>query len=315
MLNLMLLLQSQELSSLKNSVRAHILDLFLALHLKKQLKKNCFPFSPRHDFKGLIDLIAEHLWTQCQNVPESSLMAQWEKYQTYINCYGARTIDKFNALVENAKDNVYCACELGDIYYYGYTFYSSGKNNPVEIPQNFRMAFKYYSRCTHEPNLIQGACWSAGYILHKKLFGTSGPDLDRAEQLYKRCGEFPPALNSLGQIEKEKGDRIYLGKNYEQLTAAEKRAVKTHYTRFINYSYTACTREWLYAYNALYDFYYHEVYKPVRDDLSTGKGYRDIDPISMLRLAANESALRCCTSNNLATLSTLYRSMHVCFLA
>ena len=93
--------------------------------IDQKLKKNCFPFSPRHDFKGLIDLIAEHLWTQCQNVPESSLMAQWEKYQTYINCYGARTIDKFNALVENAKDNVYCACELGDIYYYGYTFYSS----------------------------------------------------------------------------------------------------------------------------------------------------------------------------------------------
>lgn len=258
------------------------------LALTNSIRENSIPYGKINSFSSLASMIIGQIWAHCQRASQSTLLSQWDFFQTHVDCYGERNINKYHALIRYYKENVYCANMLGNIYYYGCTFYTEQFQNPVKIEMNYAQAFQFYSRCTKEPNIIHSACWSAGYMILKRLVDISGDRLAESEKMFKKCGNYAPALNSLALIEKERGDEIYLNRDYNELTDQEKKICKKHYLEFINYCYRACANDWVYSYNNLYRFFITGVYKTIRDELSSEKGYKDLDPILLLQKSAQK---------------------------
>lgn len=252
-------------------------------------QKNNIPYSSVDSFSKLTSMIIGQIWTHCHKESKMTLLSQWDFYQSHVECYGDRNVDKFYALLKYYTDNVYCAYKLGDIYYYGNVFYSEHIENPVEIKQNYYEAYKFYMYCTKEPNILPAACWSLGYMIQNELINTTGDCLKTAEKMYRKCGNYAPALNNLAMIEKKRGDQIYLSKPYASLSSHEKTKCKKYYLSFIEKCYSSCMNDWVYAFNNLYDFYYKSVYKQIRTELSKEKSYMDLDPISLLQLSAKRN--------------------------
>lgn len=112
-------------------------------------------------------------------------------------------------------------------------------------------------------------------------------NIDKAFELFTRCGNYPPALNSLGLIYKKRADKVYESKEYNSLTSQEKTECLQNYIYFIEKCYSACCGDWVYAYNNLYAFYIDDKYKVIRKELLHNSSYIELEPITLLQQAAN----------------------------
>lgn len=228
-----------------------------------------------------------------------TLEADLRQYHDYIYCYGAKNIDRFNALKRQAQTNTFCANELGSIYYYGETFYNCG--NAYEIKKDYAIAAEYYNLCITDELVNPSGCWSLGYmILEGEYIPKNGDRIEQARNLFERCGKYGPAKNSLAKIERELGDNCY--KEYMdlytmkphkrksdysiKLETAKKEAVE-HYIKALNMARDAANYGWLYSYNVIYDILSSQAIKMLHDDIIAHPDYEEMDKIELLRHAAN----------------------------
>ncbi|MBR6666341.1 MAG: sel1 repeat family protein [Lachnospiraceae bacterium] len=236
----------------------------------------------------LSNIIINQLYKQCEQKPISSLQNQMDFYMSHIECYGDRSIDKFYALKRYFTKNAYCAYALANIYYYGSTFYAGQKEHAIEIQKDFYKAAYYYTFCTQKPNLIVAACWSLGYMYQTGRITSKTDNLKEAIRLFKKCGNYPPALSNLGLIEKSAGDKILFSKKtFSSLSVCEQKACIKHYLLFIKQNYAACCNDWVYAFNNLYDFYYQPKYLEIRNALQKEETFIHLNPMHMLQQAAD----------------------------
>lgn len=217
------------------------------------IQKQC----PKLDNKNLINKTINK-----DNKPHSrSLKSDYEFYVNNVNCYGYKTSDRFNMLKKYADSNVYCANELGAIYYYGDKFYSV--HDEFIIEQDYRLAETYYYFCSKEPMVINNACWSLGYmVLHDKcpmINAANRNKYEYAANLFKKCdSDYPPALNSLGLIELHYGNELRNCRCLEEIDSNTLKKILTHYNNFINYSYKAAKKGLTNGYNAIAGFLLRE---------------------------------------------------------
>lgn len=204
----------------------------------------------------------------CSMAESGELREQYEFYSKNIDCYGHKSIDRFNMLRRYAKTNVYCASELGSIYYYGDRFYA-GKNI-YYIKRNYKEAANYYKLCCNNPILPNG-CWSFGRMIFTKNFDLNDEDrLNYSENYFQRCGEYGPAYNSLGLVEKERGD-ILLEKvekiEFSQVKEEDRNTIIEHYVKFFEYTSRATEENWLYGYNNQFAFLRNQRYQKLLQSL------------------------------------------------
>ena len=256
--------------------------------LTQKISASVVPIENLRNLNQLVNIIINQLYVQCERAPLSSLQNQMDFFMSHIECYGDRSIDKLFALERYASQNVYCAYALADIYYYGSIFYSGQKENAIEIPSDYIKAATYYEYCTHEPNLIPAACWSLGYMYQNRLINSKFDNLKEATRLFKKCGNYPPALCNLGKIERTLGNDILFSKeSFTCLNKNEQDACIKHYLSFIELNYSACCNDWVYAFNNLYDFYYAPKYSEIRQVLQKEKRFLNLEPLYLLQQAAD----------------------------
>ena len=188
---------------------------------------------------------------------QRTLIDDYEFYINNVNCYGYKTSDRFNMLKRYASSNVYCANELGAIYYYGDVFYAV--NDELIIEQDYEKAEHYYSLCIEEPLIVNNACWSLGYmVLHGKCPIIDAMNTDRyqyASELFKRCTpDYSPALNSLGLIELYYANDLRKNRKKAELGRNELEQLLHHYESFIDYSYRAAKNGFVNGCNAIAGF-------------------------------------------------------------
>jgi len=268
-------------------------NLTLQDKIWNQISKNAsisdFSLAAINTFEQLENAIINRIYIQCSQNTQNHLHAQWDFYQSHIECYGDRNIDKYYVLEQYAYENVYCAYELADIYYFGAEFSSGEPGDKWKIEQNYEIAAKYFHQCSIEPNIIVPACWSLGYMYYKEMIDKGSPDnINKAIKYFKKCGNYPPALNDLGLIDKKKADAIYDKKDYRLLTPDEKDFCAKHYISFIEKCYSACCSDWVYGFNNLYVFYFDDKYDAIRNDLQNHSSYFELDPINLLQQAARK---------------------------
>lgn len=190
--------------------------------ISENLKENELSFNNIDSLEQLENIIVSQLCKQCDYIQQTSLNSQWNFYLSHIESYGEKNIDKLFTLEKYADENVYCAYELATIYYYGCKFITDSIKESIEIKQDYRKAAYYFKQCSQEPNLIVPACWSLGYMYMYNKINNDSNNIDKAFELFTRCGNYPPALNSLGLIYKKRADKVYESKEYNSLTSQEK---------------------------------------------------------------------------------------------
>ncbi len=220
---------------------------------------------------------------------QRTLVDDYEFYVNYVNCYGYKTTDRFNMLRKYAESNVYCANELGAIYYYGDKFYAV--NDELIIEQDFDKAVEFYSLCIEEPLIVNNACWSLGYMaLHGKYPLIDAMDIDRyqwASDLFRRCSpDYAPAMNSLGLVELYYANDLRKNRTKSELDDSELKQVLRHYEEFIKYTYKAAQKGLVNGYNAIAGFLLrkeNEEFIPLIRAISAN----NIELIPMLEASAN----------------------------
>lgn len=218
---------------------------------------------------------------------DEDLPKQFEIYSRYVNCYGAKNIDRLHALERYAENNIYCACELGGIYYYGDFFYAG--ENKCYIERDYSRAAKYFQACCSKPLLPKG-CWSFAHMIFLKIFNLDDATrLSKAEEYFKLCGNYGPAKNSLGLLEKERGDILlkeYVeDKNtpFDSIDGKIRDKILEHYTLFFEYTSEAAKEEWLYGYNNQYAFLADKKYESIIPFLESVLSKYNIGKYSMLK--------------------------------
>lgn len=209
-------------------------------------------------------------------------------YEEEIATYGRLSIDRYNLLEKNAKTNVYCARELGSIFYYGQTFYSG--NDALKISPDKTKAAYYYQLCKTDNCVHPGGCWALGDMVLKGEFNVPNNDeRDYAKKLFKLCGDYAPAQNSIAKIEKSIGDDYFSQYKAIPLDSPTDLAAKiiTHYTSAINYAKLAADNNWVYAYNLLYTIITSPVVSTFYNELSKKTSYTTIPPLDLLRKSAH----------------------------
>ncbi len=245
------------------------------------------PFNSVNTFSQLTSIIIGQIYKQCEESASVSLQESWDFYHTHINCYGEFSTDRLFALEKYAEINVYCADELANIYYYGGTFFAGGRQNAYEVKSDYVKAAYYYKLCTKEPNIIVSACWSLGYMYYTKRINPRGMDnISAAIELFNKCGNYPPALNSLGVIERDIADDMRKRTDYFLLDVTEKKEILRHYISYIEKCYSACCNGWVYAYNNLYDFFFKKENGQILMDLKEEENFFELDPLVLLERAA-----------------------------
>ena len=195
-----------------------------------------------------------------------TLDEQKREYEELIDIYGYKTIDRFHMLKKYSKEkkNIYCASELGKIYYYGDTF--SAERCIFKIEKDEEKSEECYRLCTEKSyskslHIIRHANWSLGLmILDGKSHFYPPHDYETAEKFFTECGDYPPALHSLGKLYKQKGtDEI------EELMKSGKLSGKyatldTHdgivnmFEKYIEFTYEAASAGYIPSYNSLASF-------------------------------------------------------------
>lgn len=222
-----------------------------------------------------------------------SFSKQNDFYWNYIDCYGEKTIDRFNLLKMYAKRNLFCAKELGAIYYYGDTYYNS--HEPVYIKRDYDKSMYYFSLCLQAPSVCPSGCWSVGDMLLQKKYIISPRETNpylrdlyekfgdnsmlQAKYVFELCGTYGSAKNSLAKIYREWGKDAY--------NAGDKTNAVAYYVAFLNHAKEATQYGWLYGYNLLYDFVNSHIYEELLPQLEQHRNFIRIEKISMLEEAAN----------------------------
>lgn len=229
---------------------------------------------------------------------EATLNAERKQFITFIDCYGNKNIDRFNALKRLAETNTFCANELGRIYYYGNTFYSN--ENVYEIKRDYAISANYFNLCITDKIVNPAGCWSLGDMILQGKYTIANKDrLSTARELFEKCGKYGPAKNSIAKIERELADTAYKKyaellsspnvteqKSTEKLSKLKEEAVE-HYIKALNYAYDATNYGWLYAYNNIYSILSSEAIRFFHDDLIKHPEYVERDRLEMLRKAAD----------------------------
>lgn len=218
---------------------------------------------------------------------------QQDFYNLYVDAYGKKKIDRYNALLRYADTNAYCAYELGTIYYYGDTFYNV--NNPYEIKENKELAAKYYRKCITKDFIVPQGAWSLGYMV---LEGECNiPEEDRvkiARKIFECCGKFGPAKNSLAKIEfkfarEDFAKYIDLYNNHPKDNSAlqeYRTSAVEHYINALNLAKEGTDCGWVYSYNLIYDILSSDAVAHLYDYISSHPRYITLDRIEMIKTAA-----------------------------
>lgn len=218
----------------------------------------------------------------------SILKEQLDFYEKNIAIYGRLSIDRYKCLESNAKTNVYCARELGSIFYYGETFHNG--NDVLEIPPDKNKAACYYKLCITDNCVHPGGCWALGDMVLKEEYKEFNKDRhDHAKKLFQLCGNYAPAQNSIAKIEKSIGDDYY--NQYKAMLPDAPSDIKaeiiTHYTNAIIYAKFAADNNWVYAYNLLYTIITSPVVNTFYNELSKKTSYVTLAPLDLLRKSVN----------------------------
>lgn len=255
-------------------------------------------------FKDLSELIYKAIVMQCKSdqwvprgtinlsdnkdtVRKRNLIKEREEYEKIIDCYGAKSLDRYNSLKRNAKNNLYCAYMLGVIYYFGEIFYSGGTREVVEIDKDYKKAVYYFEKCSNPPYIVPEACWSLGYmILNRKTEVEEEKREELAEEYFSRCKDYGPAENSLALLYKERGDNIYKRTKWSE-NETLKREMVEYYIKFINQAHNASIGGWVYAKNVLYSFYSKPEYKELHKLLGSEERYIECDATRLLKESAD----------------------------
>ena len=181
-----------------------------------------------------------------------------------IDIYGQKSIDRLHALKMHADDNVYCANELGKIYYYGDIFYSV--SDRVEIKKNYETSAKYYAMCMQDDHpLIPNPAWSFGYLVMSgkiRDFKHGDDPLSAAEYWFKEFPDYPPCQNSLATISKKRGDMLYLDEHRRGNKNIPSAALE-YYSDFIEKAFKSSQGGWVYGYNNIASFLMKGEYRDI----------------------------------------------------
>lgn len=221
--------------------------------------------------------------------------SELKEYNNQIACYGRKNIDRLNVLKRYAASNTLCANELGSIYYFGDTFYST--HEPFIVEKDLVLAAHYYTYCITADIVNPSGCWSLGYMILKGEY--SIPDRERLEsarELFEKCGEYGPAKNSIAKIERELADNDH--KKYNELLNSKnkkneaelyklKQSAVEHYVNALNLARIATNYGWLYSYNLIYDILSSNEFAYFHDEIIKHPEYVEMDRIDMLRHAAD----------------------------
>lgn len=216
------------------------LDIIVAhVNYTKQISDSAVPFS---------------ITERAQKVTD--IRSQKFEYETYLANYGKRTLDRLNVLKYYSKNNCYAAFELGIIYFYGDDLLTGGNNHYIIHP-NYRKAIKcFLSAITNSNPPHSPSCWWIGHILKEKYSSsedTAGLNLQKAKYYFTLAGDYPPAYNSLAQLEIKEADFMYESfKNGSKEYSFEKIVKK--YTDAIKLADQAASMKWFYANNVIASF-------------------------------------------------------------
>lgn len=226
---------------------------------------------------------------------------QKKEYDEIINIYGYKTIDRFHMLKKYSESNIYCACELGKIYYYGDIF--SAERCKFEIEKDIKKAEDCYRLCINKPientnPAKRYAYWSLGLMILDGKSSYYENNYIIAKEFFNNCGNYAPALHSIGKIYYMKGEKMlnekmsqgkHCGK-YMRLDPNEDKEIIDSFYNYINYTYQAAKLDYILSYNSLYSFMEKDFFSSVR---STDKIYTLLDttlkinPYELLKKSAD----------------------------
>ena len=87
-------------------------------------------------------------------------------------------------------------------------FYSG--NDALKISPDKTKAAYYYQLCKTDNCVHPGGCWALGDMVLKGEFNVPNKDeRDYAKKLFKLCGDYAPAQDSIAKIEKSIGDDYF----------------------------------------------------------------------------------------------------------
>ncbi len=191
--------------------------------------------------------------------------AQRQEWELVVNSHGSRNMDRFLDLKRLADTNVFAAEELGTQYYYGAEYIvtneGDGSDGIYRVPQDYRMAVRYFQYAADCVPHSLSASWSMGYMLLNGFF----PELSEEESsrqavhYLKICqeAEYAPAINGLGNLEKRRGDRLL---EKTERTQQEQREMLEHFAAALRYFDRSSRKGWVYAYSNLGAFFENERY-------------------------------------------------------
>lgn len=196
-----------------------------------------------------------------------NLEQQNAEFLARVDFYGNRNIDRFFALQRLAEHNVVAAAELAGVYYYGaeYLCVDEGENNDgwFRVERDYDLAARYYRKAATCDPPMAVACWSLGYMaLRQKASVLKGEEAEAVAERYFRCAleqDYTPAYNSLGLIERERGDRLLA--QWPELTAVERETMLAHYRRAMELWDEAGIRGWTYGHINIAEFLAEERYQ------------------------------------------------------
>lgn len=195
------------------------------------------------------------------------LQEQRREYEAKADCYRDCSLEKFFALKRLAEENVVAAAVLGDIYYYGRTFYAAdagqGNDGAYRVAADRELAGRYYRKAADCEPPVAGACLSVADMIWNRMLADVREE--EAEMLalsyYNRAmkQDYMPAYNRMGEIELAKG-KMLLDKNKslqetgESLPEEEWEEMLFHYCRGLELCDRAGCAGWVYGHMNVADF-------------------------------------------------------------
>ena len=164
-------------------------------------------------------------------------------YEDTICIYDVQSIDRFFRVKEHCRTNSYCALEMGDTLYNGRTFFVS-PGVYYQVDKDIRGSIECYAYAKTAVDNMPCAYWNLALLARKYVKYDS--NLERHKEiskLYKKAGDYAPAIASYGALFHETGNNYLKAKEHDKAIEC--------YIEFLRLNFQALESGWIFAANAI----------------------------------------------------------------